>query len=324
MKKDKLIFFGIVGGVFVLLIIYIFFAFSGKKGNTSLETDFKAPEIEQKKQSYKSRIDALTEGKYNKDEDKDLNPLRYDFLKDNKEDTLDQQKQQQENATDENEQKKAPSKMSNTNNSIKHKPSHNSSRERIKPQSERPISAEPGSQSSGGFGIYTSNKKRTETTSSKDVAGKYFKAYLEETTRITDGKSLVFILSEEAYIDGRTFNKNSLLFAKAYARTGYFDLVIENIRGTDGMTYSPTSLYAFNEYYSRGISHEGNINQAVKDGTSETVFDETSNITGTRIERGTDIALKALDNTVKSLKKGQVASVDLYEGYVVYIKKIDK
>ena len=63
MQKDKAIFFGIVGGVILLLIIYSFFLFGSPKRNKTNENDFEAPksDITLTKYQYNSRVDALTQ-----------------------------------------------------------------------------------------------------------------------------------------------------------------------------------------------------------------------------------------------------------------------
>ena len=304
MQKDKAIFFGLLGTVLICLILYIVFSFGKKKDQINYKEEFQAPNLQETKQAYNSRIDALTKHKYD-DEDK-ANPLRYNFMSDSEEVKVE----------------------INKNESAKRKEIHvdkketkHSSVETREVVVQEPVNKEEPYQS-GGFGIYTNQNKKVETPAREIPSGKYYKAYLEQDTKIVNGRNVVFILSEDAQIDGNVFKKNSVLYGKAVDRGDFFDISIDNILSTDGNATNQSGIYVFNEYYDRGIDHVGKFNEAVKEGAGKTAYDETGNLTGTRVERGADIALSVVDNTVKSLKGKKEISTDLYQGYVIYIKKV--
>ena len=322
MQKDKAIFFGILGAIFICLIIYIVFSFGKRKDDKSYREEFQAPNLEETKKAYNSRIDALTKNKY--DVEEKANPLRYDFLTDSTEikAKADQVKRgkhkketgikttQKEEHVRKNEGLQNPKKQTiytsaETNNTIVREP--------VKKE---------GPDQNGGFGIYTSQNKKVEQVTKENTTGKYYKAFLEQDTKVVNGRTVVFILSEDAQIEGKTFKKNSVLYGKAVDKGSFFDIPIENIRNVDGNACNQSGIYVFNEYYNRGIDHVGNLNEAIREGTSQTLYDETGNITGTSVERGVDVALSAVDNTVRSLKGKKEISTDLYQGYVIYIKKI--
>lgn len=182
--------------------------------------------------------------------------------------------------------------------------------------------------SSGGFGIVSSNK--TSTSSKSTVSGKanqqnaeFMNAILEETIKIKDGSSVVFILGNDYWIDGTLIKKNSLLFGKAKDSGKVFEITINQIKNVDGQVYPMKNMIVYDEKYSRGLAHEGNLNQSMKESTNETIYDGSQEVTRSSSSSGLGLALSAADNAIKSItRNNKETTINLYKGYKVFVKKV--
>lgn len=186
---------------------------------------------------------------------------------------------------------------------------------------EKPVE-EP--QRRGGMGIVRAGRAEQPSTKeivSEDVSMRYFAAIMEESMVIRNNSSVVFLLLEDLDLGDLVIKKNSYLFGKARMQNNVFDVQIEEVKNVDGrlIGVSDRSFYVYDEKYSRGLAHEGNLNEAVKEGMTEGAGDVTREYIG-----GTGAAaLNAIDRTVSNITRKKEVTVSLSKGYKVYIK-LDK
>jgi hypothetical protein len=191
---------------------------------------------------------------------------------------------------------------------------------------ERPVAEET---KRGGMGIIKSGSSVGTTssyTSSKageEVAMRYFPAILEESMVIKPNSSVVFLLMEDMDIGGTVIKKNSYLFGKANNSGRTFDIKIEEVKNTDGRLVSlrEKSFYVYDEKYSKGLPHEGDVNEAVRDAGRETSRDVSGDVTGSATGTAANLTLRAIDRTVQNISRKKEATVSLSKGYKVYIKQ---
>jgi hypothetical protein len=309
MKKEKLIFFGSIGVVILIMVIYGVSVFS-KKGSSAAVADFTVPLLVEKdktKEEYSNRL-------------KKANAYQ-----------APQEKQDLSGAvnfkTYQSEPNNAKEKRGNNDTQVT-----KMARQRQEPvQVKEDVVAETKSESpqkkeedTGGFGIVVSDrmvsKKNSSNAQSKN--GGFIPAMLEEDTKIKNQSSVVFFLLEDCTIDGSVFKKNSILYGKASEHGSVFDINIYQIMNTDGNIYSVNGLLVFDEKYSRGLAYEGNLNESVREGMGQTTSDASSSLSSAITSTtGVGIAAGAVDNTIKAMTRKKEASINLYKGYRVFIKK---
>lgn len=185
-----------------------------------------------------------------------------------------------------------------------------------------------------GFGILVSENQNTESnvyqangeTDQGKIEG-FIPAVLEETVEIKTGSSVVFIVGQEFWHQGHKINRNALLFGKAQDAGRVFEIVIEQIKNTNGQILAANNLRVFDERYSQGLPHAGALNQAIREGTNQGTGEASRDLTRTPGSTGTvtGTALNVFDRTVNSMtrQRQRENSVSLHKGYRVYIKQID-
>jgi hypothetical protein len=309
MKKEKLIFFGSIGVVILIMVIYGVSVFS-KKTTSSTAADFTVPDLVEKdktKEEYNNRLKKANS--YQAPQEKQDLSKTVNFK------------------TYQSDPKNAKEKRGNNDSQVTKQ-----SRQRQEPiEAKEDVKTETKSESpqkkeedTGGFGIVVSdrsgNKKNSSNSQTKN--GGFIPAMLEEDTRIKNQSSVVFFLLEDCTIDGSVFKKNSILYGKASEHGGVFDINIYQIMNTDGNIYSVNGLLVFDEKYSRGLAYEGNLNESVREGMGQTTNEASSSLSsGIAAGTGVGIAANAVDNTIKAMTRKKEASINLYKGYKVFIKK---
>jgi Conjugative transposon, TraM len=308
MNKEKLIFFGAIGVVVLIMVIYGVSVFS-KKTTSSAAVDFTVPDLVEKdktKEDYNNRLkkaNAYQEPQEKQDLSKTANFKTY-----------------------QSEPKKVIEKKVN-NESEPVKPVRQK-QEPVKVKEE--VLAETKSETpavknedSGGFGIVVSERSgnRKNSTGSQARNGGFTAAMLEEDTRIKNQSSVVFFLLEDLTVDGTLFKKNAILYGKAIENNNVFDIKIYQVMNTDGNVSSVNSLIVYDEKYSRGLPYEGNLNESVKEGMSQTTNETSSSISSKIGTTGVGIAANAVDNTIKAMTRKKEPTINLYKGYKVFIKK---
>jgi hypothetical protein len=310
MNKEKIIFFGAIGLVILVMVIYGMSVFS-KKETSSEDVDFAIPDLvekEKSKEDYNSRLKKAN--KYQAPKEKQDLSKTAEF----KTYTTDAKKEKSKPKVDKNKEAESGSKPK-----VDIKPKENLTPEKRK---ESPIEKED---ESGGFGIVISERSgngNKTASSAKNVQGGFVPAMLEEDTKIKNQSSVVFFLLQDVSIDGTVFKKNSILYGKASEYVNVFDIHINQIMNTDGNISSVNGLIVYDEKYSRGLPYEGKINESVKEGMDQTTSETSSSITSTVASgSGVGIASNAVDNTIKAITRKKEASINLYKGYKVFIKK---
>ena len=272
MQKDKAIFFGIVGGVILLLIIYSFFLFGSPKRNKTNENDFEAPksDITLTKYQYNSRVDALTQEKYETPERE--NPLRYNFLdepSEEKPDSIADKKIKKESF------KKPERMLSAQKKNLPDKQIHQESSGKIEaPREIKPVeNAQPESTNVR----YSFSSSENHTVNNDQQILKSFEnnwAQLDEKTIIRENSYQVFLLENNARISGMLFPANSKLYTKAIVQQDFIDILVHRIKDSNtGLEY-PVDMFAINEDRSRGIKYQGHTNRET-DKASKNMISET-------------------------------------------------
>jgi len=308
MNKEKLIFFGSIGVVILIMVIYGVSVYS-KKTTSSAAVDFTVPDLVEKdktKEDYNNRLkkaNAYQEPQEKQDLSKTANFKTY-----------------------QSEPKKVIEKKVN-NESEPVKPVRQK-QEPVKVKEE--VLAETKSESTpkknedtGGFGIVVSERSgnRKNSTGSQAKNGGFTAAMLEEDTRIKNQSSVVFFLLEDLTVDGTLFKKNAILYGKAIENNNVFDIKIYQVMNTDGNVLTVNGLIVYDEKYSRGLPYEGNLNESVKEGMSQTTNETSSSISSKIGTTGVGIAANAVDNTIKAMTRKKEPTINLYKGYKVFIKK---
>ena len=308
MNKEKIIFFGSIGVVVLIMVIYGVSVFS-KKTTSSAAVDFTVPDLVEKdktKEDYNNRLkkaNAYQEPQEKQDLSKTANFKTY-----------------------QSEPKKVIEKKVN-NESEPVKPVRQK-QEPVKVKEE--VLAETKSETpavknedSGGFGIIVSERSgnRKNSTGSQAKNGGFTAAMLEEDTRIKNQSSIVFFLLEDLTVDGTLFKKNAILYGKAIENNNVFDIKIYQVMNTDGNVLTVNGLIVYDEKYSRGLPYEGNLNESVKEGMSQTTNETSSSISSKIGTTGVGIAANAVDNTIKAMTRKKEPTINLYKGYKVFIKK---
>jgi hypothetical protein len=309
MNKEKLIFFGSIGVVILIMVIYGVSVFS-KKSSSSRAVDFTVPDLVEKDKTKEQYNDRL----------KKANAYKEPQEKQDLSEAVDFKTYQSE--ANKPKEKKDPSKA-DINRPIQKKtqaPSHST-----KEASSKNDITEQIEDDSGGFGIVVSDRSGSNEKNSYNSQvknGGFFSAMLEEDTKIKNQSSVVFFLLENCTVDGSVFKKNSILYGKASEHGSVFDINIYQIMNTDGNITPVTGLLVFDEKYSRGLAYEGSLNESVREGMGQTTNEASSSLSsGIAAGTGVGIAANAVDNTIKAMTRKKEASINLYKGYRVFIKK---
>jgi hypothetical protein len=307
MNKEKLIFFGAIGVVVLIMVIYGVSVYSKKDPSSgSAAADFTVPDLVEKdlvKEEYNNRLkkaNAYQEPEAKPDLSKTANfktyqsePLNVGENKSNTEDQI----------------TKPVIKKTEPTRAV----------EEIKSEAPQKKEEDPG-----GFGITVAERSsgKKSTSGPQANSGGFTAAMLEEDTKIKNQSSVVFFLLEDLTVEGTVYKKNSILYGKARENNNVFDINIYQIMNTDGIVLPVTGLIVFDEKYSRGLPYEGNLNESVREGVGQTT-NETSSAVSSGIAAGTGvgIAANAVDNTIRAMTRKKDPIISLYKGYRVFIKK---
>ena len=308
MNKEKVIFFGSIGVVVLVMVIYGVSVYS-KKGGTPAAVDFTVPDLVEKdktKEEYNNRLkkaNAYQEPQEKQDLSKTANFKTYQS---------EPRKVVEKKDVIENDRTRTFVKKQEP---IKAKEDVKTEIKTDAPQKKE--------EDTGGFGIVVSNRNSNNKNASTSQAknGGFISAMLEEDTKIKNQSSVVFFLLEDLNVDGSVFKKNAILYGKALESGNVFDIKIYQIMNTDGNVSSVTGLIVFDEKYSRGLSYEGNLNESVREGVGQTTNETSSSISSKIGTTGVGIAANAVDNTIKAMTRKKEATINLYKGYKVFIKK---
>jgi hypothetical protein len=308
MNKEKMIFFGAIALVVIVMVIYGVSVYS-KKGSSSAAVDFTVPDLVEKdktKEEYNNRLkkaNAYQEPQEKQDLSKTANFKTYQS---------EPKKVVEKKAVNENELTRPVVKKQEPINA----------REDVKTEtkSEAPQKKD---EDAGGFGIVVSDRTVSKKNSSNSQAktGGFTSAMLEEDTKIKNQSSIVFFLLEDITVEGTVFKKNAILYGKALENGNVFDISIYQVMNTDGVVSSVSGLIVFDEKYSRGLPYEGNLNESVREGMGQTTNETSSSISSKIGTTGAGIAANAVDNTIKAMTRKKEPTINLYKGYRVFIKK---
>jgi hypothetical protein len=308
MNKEKLIFFGAIGAVVLIMVIYGVSVYSKKSGTLAV-ADFTVPDLVEKdktKEDYNNRLkkaNAFQEPQAKPDLSKTANFKTY-----------------------QSEPKKVIEKKANIESEpirpVKQKQEPLKVKEEVPPETKSE-STPKKNEETGGFGIVVSERSGNRKTGagSQTKNGGFTAAMLEEDTRIKNQSSVVFFLLEDLAVEGTVFKKNAILYGKATENNNVFDINIYQVMNTDGSVVSVNGLKVYDEKYSKGLPYEGDLNESVKEGMSQTTNETSSSISSKIGTTGVGIAANAVDNTIKAMTRKKEPTINLYKGYKVFIKK---
>jgi len=326
MDRNKIIFIGVIAFVTLLLVIYSMMAFGGKETKTESMT---MPEVEitDAKQAYNSRLEKAKSQMVPKEEIKPLDSRISMQAYGEEEPAKEKEETEEKTEKEPTKSEKAPAqKIVYVTRTIE-KPTPQQKTITQEAESEKPKEPERG-----GFGIVINNNISQKSTNAENGNAQSMEtvvvgAYLEETIKIKEGTSMVFILSDDAVIDGLKLSKNAILFGKARDTGSAFDVSITQAKNTDGKIYAISNLFVYDERFSRGITHNGAVDQAIKEGSNDAINSGAQNIYGNGsisenvAERGVGVAVNTVENTIKNLSKKKENSISLSKGYKVFLKR---
>ena len=186
-------------------------------------------------------------------------------------------------------------------------------------ETPKPIVEESGFGISRNGGSYAQGSavKQENKTNDND----FIPAYLEDNTKVKNRQPVVFILSSNCVIEGHDLKKNSILFGKATDTGNMFDIKISQAKNIDGTMISLKKTVVYNENYDRGIAHSGKMTKALKEAEGETTNDISSQASSSVSSiPGADLAVSAVDNTIKAMSRQKENEIYLDQGYKIFIK----
>ena len=213
MNKEKLIFFGAIGVVVLIMVIYGVSVYSKKDTSSgSAAADFTVPDLVEKdktKEEYNNRLkkaNAYQEPEAKQDLSKTANFKTY--------------QSEPRKVVEIRVQYRRPGNKAGNTETRAHK-----SKRRNTGRNKKRISTEE-KEDTGGFGIIVSERsvRKKIPSGSQAKNGGFTAAMLEEDTKIKNQSSVVFFLLEDLAIDGKVFKKNAILYGKAIENTGMFSI----------------------------------------------------------------------------------------------------
>jgi len=319
MEKGKIIFIGVLGVVFLLAVIYTV-NLTSKKSSTVQATDFTAPIMTDRsqaeaKEDYNSRLANANRAQETDNQQSVASNMDFKTY-----------------SSDSAPKVKEDPRLTSTAEAVEgRRTATRAATPRTSAKVEQPAApkseAAPAENDPGGFGI--SVQKTVESRPAQEVASTrtsgFFPAVPEEDTKIKNQSSVVFFLLKDCTVSGIDLKKNAVLYGKAVQSGGVFNIYITQVMNTDGKMYSLSNVVVYDEKFSRGLPVEGNLNEAMRESTSQTTNDAASNIassaTGSLVGSGVNLAVSALDNTVRAINQKKEPTIDLMQGYKVYIKQ---
>lgn len=202
----------------------------------------------------------------------------------------------------------SPSKKNNSNTTTGKKITSNYSSPVTTSAVPKTIKNEDNSNDEYSFGVYkNTSTKSTTSTATND----YIPAILEKSQKIKNGTEVVFILQKDAIIDGKKFEKMSIMYGICSFNSTRVDITINTIQDKAGEKY-PVSLSGYNENYQKGIFYS-DADATIKQSKSN-IFSSTSS----KVKSGTVVngVIQATQNAIQNQK----ADVDVSQGYKMYFK----
>jgi len=306
MERDKAIFFGIIGTIVVLLVVYISLSFGNKSSKDQREESFETPDlnIEKKKYDYNSRIAALTENRY--EDDKRENTLRYNFTEENETSEKEKKELPEEKPVKAKKQKPIRKKQVPAERKTTQPPNNaKTSAKQKEPEKDNTVSV------SYSFSSGSSSQAAGENT--KAVSNqKIVWAQLDDKTSIRHNSNQVFLLEKGTTISGRYFPGNSKLYTKAVTENQYIDILVYRIKDINTGEEFSVSMYAINEDRGRGIKYQGKENKE-GDRTRNNVLSETMRSLSRRYD--VNEVGEAIGEGVEEISGRDKIEVPLSKGY---------
>jgi len=307
MERDKAIFFGVVGAVLILLIVYISLSFGKDKSKDQKEESFETPDldIENKKYDYNSRIAALTNDRY--EDVQRENTLRYNFIEEKEETPEEEIKEEPEEKPVITEKKKPTSKRKTT--SVKRTPTTSNNTKTLPRQKE----SEKDNTVSVSYSFSSGSSDQATDENTKAVNNhKMIWAQLNDKISVKHGSYQVFLLEKGSNIGGRYFPGNSKLYTMAVTEAQYIDIQVYRIKDINTGEEFSVSMYAINEDRGRGIKYQGKANKE-GDKARNNLISETMRSVSRRYD--VDEVGEAIGEGVEDISSRDKIEVPLAKGY---------
>ncbi|MDR2913268.1 MAG: conjugative transposon protein TraM [Tannerella sp.] len=225
--------------------------------------------------------------------------------------------------TDEQQIQKASRPVSKA--SIPSRPSNRKVQTKRESETETPISKD-NREPVSSMGVYVAPSAQGDNGSNgssvnipKSIIQEYMDAVLEEDKTIEHGGNVIFILSKATTIAGITHKPGSTLYGRASLMGDMFDILVYQIKSTDGKMYTCT-LTTYDENYNPGIRTGGEVNKAARENVDDAAIEQMDVSTTTGL---LNTAIKAAAKTASQAKNRKV-TVSLRKGYKVHLKERDK
>ena len=204
-------------------------------------------------------------------------------------------------------------------------PSQSSTRTSVPAQTHQSIdeSSTSTAQPVYSMAVYQAQTSQTGNANKNEVSNSliqdYINAVLEEDKTIENGSNVIFILSKTVIIAGITHNPGSTLYGRAKLIGDMFDILVYQIKSTDGKMYI-CSLTVYDENYNQGIRTGGEVNRAARENTNDAALQQLDVST---TSGAVNTAVKTIARTASQTTNRKV-TVSLRKGYKVYLKEINR
>jgi hypothetical protein len=183
-----------------------------------------------------------------------------------------------------------------------------------------PAQKENSTEPVSSMGVYLAQSSQGNNNVSgnetRPVIQEYMDAVLEEDKTIEHGSNVIFILSKPATVSGITHKPGSTLYGRASLSGEMFDILVYQIKSTDGKMYT-CALTTYDENYNPGIRTGGEINKAARESADDAAIEQMDVTTTSGL---LNAAVKAAARTASQAKNRKV-TVSLRKGYKVHLKK---
>ncbi len=160
----------------------------------------------------------------------------------------------------------------------------------------------------GGLGIYEVKNEVKQVKTEKE----FIPAFLEKDQKVQDNSSIVFLLEKDMVINGISFRRHSILYARTQNSGDRIMIQVTRIKNyADGQTHNITMI-GYDENYTQGIAV--NTNKSIQQTTGD-VISEAANVVGYSNGVGRIVSSGARR---EGQQRGNKSEVSLSQGYRMF------
>lgn len=213
--------------------------------------------------------------------------------------------------------------VSNSVGYQKNKPNTKIKQPVIKAENKAPVQYQEKAENSitenstvDGFGVYQG--KTVNTSSIKSENNEFIPAFLDEGKKIKEGSEVVFILEKSSNINGKYFEKMSIMYGMASFNGNRIQIIINTIQDKKGGKHQ-VSLMGYNENYQKGIYYEDKLDKAVDQSKSRVASHTGSQIGQATGGRSGNLISSSI-NAGSRLLTRERGEISIAQGYKMYFK----